>query len=101
MDRSPRAAAALVEGADPMEALDRAIESVHRDLGDAPPTLATLFAGFQYEPEFPALVHAAYERLGAPLLIGCSGEGVIGLRREVERQPALSLVVQSLPDAPL
>lgn len=95
----PRAAATAVENADPMAALDEAVAAVRAELGDAPVTLAMLFAGFEYEPEFPALVRAAKERLGAQLLIGCSGEGVIGPNRELERTPALALATHSLPDA--
>lgn len=95
----PRAAAALVEHADPIAALDEALARVRRDLGDAPATLAMLFASSEYEPEYERLVATAYERLGGALLIGCSGEGVIGPRQESERRPALSLLVQSLPDA--
>ncbi len=95
----PLASAALAENADPLLALDEAIAKVRGQLGDAPITTAMLFAASEYEPEFPRLIAAAHERLGRPLLIGCSGEGVIGPRRESERQPALSLVAQALPDA--
>lgn len=98
-NREPKAAATLIEGDDPLAALDAAVAAVRGELGALPVTVATLFAASHYEPQFPALMTAAHERLGRPLLIGCSGEGVIGPRTEAERRPALSLLVQSLPDA--
>lgn len=93
------AAAAIAEGLDPLAALDSAIAAVRERLGDARPELAMLFAGPAYAHAYGELVAAAHTRLGARILIGCSGEGVIGPRREVERMPALSLLAHVLPDA--
>ena len=61
--------------------------------------LAFLFASPAYAAEFPDLVAAARRVTRARVLLGCSGQGVIGDGREVEGDPALSLLAFSLPDA--
>ncbi len=63
--------------------------------------LAFLFASSVYAEEFPELVASARRATRARLLIGCSSQGVIGRGREVEGQPALSLLTFSLPGAVL
>ena len=61
--------------------------------------LALLFASHEYAEEFPQLVEGVRDLTGASCLMGCSGQGVIGPRTEVEDEPALALLVLSLPDA--
>jgi len=63
--------------------------------------LAFLFASPTYAEELPELVVAAHRATRARILLGCSGQGVIGAGREVEGQAALSLMAFSLPDAVL
>lgn len=63
--------------------------------------LAFLFASSDYAEEFPELVASARRATRARLLIGCSGQGVIGTGREVEGQSALALLTFSLPGAVL
>ncbi len=63
--------------------------------------LALLFASAEYREEFPDLVARARQLTGARLLVGCSGQGVIGAGREVEGEPALALLAFSLPGAEL
>jgi small ligand-binding sensory domain FIST len=78
-------------------ALDEVLEAT--DLGDAPVDLALLFAGAHHAGEYDELVSAAMARSGARRLAGCSGQGIIGPSREVEGEPALSLMRLSLPGA--
>jgi small ligand-binding sensory domain FIST len=78
-------------------ALDEVLEAT--DLGDAPVDLALLFAGAHHAGDYDALVRAAMDRSGARRLAGCSGQGIIGPSREVEGEPALSLLRLSLPGA--
>ena len=63
--------------------------------------LAVLFANSIYERGFSELIEEAQQALGARVLIGCSGQGVIGPSKEVEGEPALALLALSLPDAVL
>ena len=63
--------------------------------------LAFLFASPAYAEDFPDLVAAARRATRARILLGCSGQGVIGAGREVEGRPALSVLAFALPDAVL
>jgi small ligand-binding sensory domain FIST len=47
------------------------------------------------------MLHETKQRLPAPIVIGCSGVGIVGMERELERQPALALLGLSLPGAKL
>ncbi len=62
--------------------------------------LALLFASSEYREEFPDLVTRARQLTGARLLVGCSGQGVIGAGREVEGEPALAGSACSKPKSP-
>lgn len=64
------------------------------------PDLALFFASPLY-PDLGNLLDQAYRRSAASVLVGCSGHGVIGLAREVEGGPALSLLNLILPGTQL
>lgn len=66
------------------------------------PDLGLVFISSAFTSEFSRLLPLLQELLPMPVLIGCSGGGVIGMSAagqplEVEDQPALSLSVASLP----
>jgi small ligand-binding sensory domain FIST len=63
--------------------------------------LAVLFASDRYGADLPALVRRAYQDSGASVLLGCSGQGVVGGPREVEGEPAVALMTLALPGAEL
>ncbi|HEX5367845.1 MAG TPA: FIST N-terminal domain-containing protein [Dehalococcoidia bacterium] len=94
-----KAAAGIATGTDWHEALDSALNEAMSGLQGAAVDLALLFASSDYALGYPELVATAQNRLGAGLLIGCSGQGVIGNDREVEGEPALSVLAFSLPGA--
>jgi small ligand-binding sensory domain FIST len=64
------------------------------------PDLALFFASPEY-PDLEALVEQAYRRTAASVLVGCSGQGVIGPDREIEGERALSLLNLDLPGTDL
>src|SRR5437870_243518 len=71
------------------------------DAATAPaPDLALFFANPEY-PDLELLVAEAYRRTAASVLIGCSGQGIIGPDREIEGEPALSLLNLDLPGTDL
>jgi small ligand-binding sensory domain FIST len=73
-------------------------------LGDDPPAapaLAMVFASSHFHPAFVDILAEVRERLAPGHLIGCSGQAVIGGAREVEGQPALSVLALELPGAEL
>jgi small ligand-binding sensory domain FIST len=59
--------------------------------------LALLFAHSAFEADFPELIAEVKRVTHANTLIGCSGQGIIGPGREVEREPAIALQTFSLP----
>jgi small ligand-binding sensory domain FIST len=65
------------------------------------PDALLMFASYHHAPDFPELLHAAWQRTGTSCLIGCSGVGIVGMDRELEREPALALLGLSLPGAKL
>ena len=92
-----KAAAAIGRNPDWREALKEVLTRVTAEVESA--DLAVLFASSSYAQEFPELIERAQQALQARVLIGCSGQGVIGPSTEVEGEPALALLALSLPDA--
>ncbi|MBI3964472.1 MAG: hypothetical protein HY329_02465, partial [Chloroflexi bacterium] len=97
-----KAGSAIVENADWRGALSEA----ERELSEFGPNgttvdLAVFFASPAYATEFDELLLSIQRRYRPRRLIGCSGQGVIGVSREMEGVPALSLMLLSLPGAEL
>lgn len=93
--------AAVARHPDWRDALADLIGQIPLLAGEDEVHLALLFASSEYREEFPDLVTRARQLTGARLLVGCSGQGVIGAGREVEGEPALALLAFSLPGAEL
>lgn len=85
-------------GLDWQAALNAALAGVQ---GGERPDLAFLFAHSAFAPHYAELVAAAHERLQPRVLIGCSGQGVIAARAEIEDVPAVSAMVVACPGAGL
>ncbi|MCS7003416.1 MAG: hypothetical protein NZ518_11260, partial [Dehalococcoidia bacterium] len=78
-------------------ALDEALNAAINELGDAPPSAVLVFVAFDWAPHFGDMLAAVAARTGAPVVAGCSGQAVIGRGREVEGQPAVSVLALSVP----
>ena len=91
------AASAIVRHPDWRAALAGVLQHVTERV--ASPDLAVLFASASYEHEFPELLQRTQQALQSRVLIGCSGQGIIGPSTEVDGEPALTLLTLSLPDA--
>jgi small ligand-binding sensory domain FIST len=63
------------------------------------PDLAICFASQSHAAGLESVLATIDERLRPRTLIGCTAESVVGMGREVERQPAISLWVARLPGA--
>ena len=96
-----RTGAAIARHPDWREALADLIGQIPLLSGEHEVHLALLFASAEYRPEFPDLVARARQLTGARLLVGCSGQGVIGAGKEIQEEPALALLALSLPGAEL
>jgi len=93
-------AAAITKSADWHEALERAIQ----EAGIEPAATADLtlfFASGDYADHLGAMVRRVQSATGAAVLAGCSGQGIIGPEREIEGEPAVSLMTLRLPGANL
>jgi small ligand-binding sensory domain FIST len=88
---APRLEAAVAEVCD----------SVLEALGGSDPDLAIVFVSPQHREGWVQLPRLLGERLGAAVLLGCSGGGVIGGGREIEQAAALSLTAAHLPGVEL
>ncbi len=91
----PIVKSAIVEDDQWETALQRALAQI----GDIPADLVFLFASDIYTEHFSEMVRRARSATGARILIGCSGQGIVGSELELEDIPALSLLALSLPDA--
>lgn len=60
--------------------------------------LALLFATPHFDDELAEVVDRVAAKLPNAALLGCTAEGTIGVDRELERVPSLSLLAASLPD---
>ncbi len=92
------AEAAIVRRDDWERALYEALDgtaTVASSAGQA--DLVFLFASHAYAPNFPAMVQRAQTTTRARVLIGCSGQGIIGNAQEIEGKPAVSVLASSLP----
>jgi small ligand-binding sensory domain FIST len=96
-DVKPIARCAIVADEHWNAALERALVQVEGN----PVDVALLFASGEYIEHYPEMLQIVRRATGATILLGCSGEGVIGPRVEMEQAPALSLLTLSLPGATL
>ena len=64
--------------------------------------LGIVFISSAFESEYSRLMPLLQEKLAVPILIGCSGGGIVGMTdgdaKEIEAKVALSLSVGQLPD---
>lgn len=96
-----RAAAAIAQQPDWRDALASLTAQMAPLSEGGAVDVAFLFASSQYADEFSQLAREVHRTVGARILLGCSGYGVIGPSREIEALPALALLAFSLPDATL
>jgi small ligand-binding sensory domain FIST len=83
------------------DVVERAVSSL-----TAPPDLGLVFISSAFASEYSRLLPLLAEKLSVPVLIGCSGGGVIGTTtkgqtQELEAEAALSLTLAHLPGVDL
>ncbi|MDQ2683825.1 MAG: FIST C-terminal domain-containing protein, partial [Chloroflexota bacterium] len=77
----------------------RAVEKATGALAGSAPDLVLAFCDSSFASELPAVAEQIWRTLGAPLVFGASGSGVIADSDEYERQPGVVLLAVSLPGA--
>ncbi|ACK72451.1 domain of unknown function DUF1745 [Gloeothece citriformis PCC 7424] len=82
-------------------AVTEVVDKITSSLTDSP-DLGIVFISSAYASDYPRLVPLILEKLPLPILIGCGGGGIIGMKGsdqvlEIEGSPALSLSVATMP----
>jgi len=90
-------ASAISEASHTGLAVAEAAAAIREQLGGATPDLIVLFASTHHLGSYHELGDLVLNELGEAPLVGCSGGGIIGSGKEIERRPALSITAASLP----
>jgi len=77
------------------DALQSVIEDAAAHVDDV--DVALLFFTTHHRDQIGPAIEQAWLELDPQALVGCSGEGVIGGQREIERSPGMALLVGKLP----
>jgi small ligand-binding sensory domain FIST len=88
--------AAVSTAPDHQRALDEVVPALLEQLR-VPPDLVVCFFSMDHADAAAGIALSLSERTGTSAIIGCTAEGVIGGRRELEGTPALSVWAASLP----
>jgi small ligand-binding sensory domain FIST len=91
--------ASLSRATNTSDAIRSVTEEVRGGLRGAEPDISFLFVNHAHQDAFSQLASRICEATGTKLLIGCTGETVIGRAEEIETGPALSLWSAILPEA--
>ncbi len=92
-----RFSAALTTKTGGHEAIEDLAQQVNGHLGYGKADLAFFFIHPHFISEVDRMVATVREFTGARRLIGCVGAAIIGVRKEVEQGPAMSLLAAELP----
>lgn len=91
-----RFASALSQLNNSHEAIREACQTAREQLG-AKPDFALLFFSTHHVPQVDSIAATACELLETRNLLGCSGESIVAVRREVEHDPAIVVWLASWP----
>jgi small ligand-binding sensory domain FIST len=78
------------------DALDEVLEATGAGSGRGA-DFALVFPSFHHQAHYADILGRVRDRTGARVVAGCSGQGIIGPAREVEGEPALSILLARLP----
>ncbi len=101
MSNPPRFASALSVDPDAQRAESQVLTRVREELGGAGADLCAVFVSHHYGGAIEELGQRLKRETGAKVVVGCTGESIIGGDREVEDEPALSIWCASLPGTQL
>jgi len=98
---SPHFAGSLSTSADSSTALEESLTALEEAMGDRSPDLLLAFASPHHAPLLQGLGPILAQSTGAEVVLGCTGQSIVGGSRELEAEPALSLWGAHLPDTQL
>lgn len=93
-----RFAASITDEFDMDQALRSLLAPIDSRITPGMVDLALLFVNGHFKNDLPEIVEKLHQTFPSAIMLGCTAEGTIGVDREVERVPSLSLLVGSLPD---
>ena len=93
---TPRAASRVFVGKYSEQAVVEVAERLRHEIGTNA-SLGFLFLTQEWRPHVEDTLELIRLHGHVPQLVGCSGWGFIGSRREIEHQPGFSLILFSLP----
>jgi small ligand-binding sensory domain FIST len=88
--------AAVSTASDHQRALDEAIPAALEQLRGTP-DLVVCFFSMEHADAAPGIALSLSERTGTSAIVGCTAQGVIGGRRELEETPGLAVWAATLP----
>lgn len=94
-------ASALSTQADSLAAIREVEGTLAAALAGRTPDLLAVFVSHHHGPTIETLGPVLSRSTGARVVIGCTGESIVGDRREIERGPALSVWAGALPETRL
>jgi len=93
---TPRAASRIFVGQYSEDAVTRVARDLRQEMGTNA-SLGFLFVTQEWRPQIEDTLELIRLHGHVPQLVGCSGWGIIGRKREVEQEPGFSLILLSLP----
>lgn len=84
--------------ADLATAIDAVCRQVTDELDDSPPDLSFLFVSHEHADGFDELAGLVQEKSRSQVLLGCTGETIVGGGEEIESGPVFSLWSAQLPE---
>jgi small ligand-binding sensory domain FIST len=93
---TPRAASRIFVGKYSEKAVIEVAESLRHEIGTNA-SLGVIFLTQEWRPHLEDTLELIRLHGHVPQLVGCSGWGIIGNRREIEHEPGFSLILFSLP----
>ncbi len=92
-----RFASSITDEPDPIVAATTAVREIRERLHGASCDVVFLFVSTLYRTAWDTILRHVQRELGDPLVLGCTGGGVLGVNRELEFAPALALEAAHLP----
>lgn len=93
-----RFASAITDTLDPVQATKSAVQQLVRQLDGQTADATFCFVSPLYKvADWGPHLRQIRQALGNPVLIGCTGGGILGQEREIESAPAISIVAAHLP----
>lgn len=93
-----RFASSITTAVEAMQAVDELLAPIGERVTPGMVDLALLFMTAHYEEDIDDVVERISEAMPHAMLLGCTAEGTIGVDREIERVPSMSLLAGTLPD---